>query len=109
MEVKEEWRKWDGQVTENSTAESFRDVTFSRGGMKCSRRELSVVLDGKLSRREQAVADAESCQDANIPSEVHPANRSSISDESDSMSRPIGLKKLKKYENVKKLKKPEKS
>ena len=72
---------------------------------KFSRRELSVVLDGKLSRREQAVADAESCQDANIPSQVHPANRSSISDESDSMSRPIGLKKLKKYENLKKAEK----
>ena len=51
--------------------EKFRDVNFH---------ELSVADDGKSSRREQAVADAESCQDANIPSEVHPANRSSISD-----------------------------
>ena len=47
---------------------------------KVSRRELSVADDGKLARREQAVADAESCQDANILSEVHPENRSSISD-----------------------------
>ena len=48
--------------------------------LKVSRRELSVADDGKLSRREQAVADAESCEDANILSEVHPENRSSISE-----------------------------
>ena len=34
MEVKEEWRKWDGQVTGNWTTENCRDVNFSHGGMK---------------------------------------------------------------------------
>ena len=85
-----------------------RELSVADAG-KLWRRELSVADDGKLSRRELSVADAESCQDANIPSQVHPANRSSISDESDSMSRPIGLKKLKKCENLKKLKKAEKT
>ena len=34
MEVKEEWRKWDGQLTGNWTTENCRDVNFSRAGTK---------------------------------------------------------------------------
>ena len=102
----EEWRKWDGQVGENWTAKKFRDVIF-------------------LSWRNEHFRDVnfpsrttESCPDVNRPSRTRRVVKTRIfrhkfilrtevlSDESDFMSRAVGLKKWKKCEN---LKKPEKT